>query len=243
MSKTIKNSSIVLEKYPANKVRQLAKKIEASKATVHHIKQDESDPQAAQINHIRHQCTDLLPSKNKKKQSFKSRPPSHNWYTSEQQVPPYKRKFDCKQAQTSKERCSKCGDSRHVEGFKCSVKKYQSMSCHKYGHFTSLCFKKQASFKPKVPKAHHLQAKEVCMQDDFICSQSEDFTSSDDSFCLQVRIQCVQADSKFHNISSHNQHGIQDQTTSEEKSVSESKTGYLGRCKHHASQCLQVSVL
>ena len=44
VSKTIKNSSIVLEKYPANKVRQLAKKIEASKATVHHIKQDESDP-------------------------------------------------------------------------------------------------------------------------------------------------------------------------------------------------------
>ena len=35
------------------------------------------------------------------------------------------------------------------------------------------------------------------MQDDSICSQSEDFTSSDDSFCLQVRIQHVQAESKF----------------------------------------------
>ena len=35
------------------------------------------------------------------------------------------------------------------------------------------------------------------MQDDSICSESEDFTSSDDSFCLQVRIQCAQAESKF----------------------------------------------
>ena len=34
-------------------------------------------------------------------------------------------------------------------------------------------------------------------QDDSICSQSEDFTSTDDSFCLHVIIQHVQADSKF----------------------------------------------
>ena len=44
---------------------------------------------------------------------------------------------------------------------------------------------------------HQLQAEEVYMQDDSICGQSEDFTSSDDSFCLQVRIQHVQAEFKF----------------------------------------------
>ena len=35
------------------------------------------------------------------------------------------------------------------------------------------------------------------MQNDSICGQSEDFTSSDDSFCLQVKIQHAQAKSKF----------------------------------------------
>ena len=47
VSKTINVSSIDLEKFPASKVRQLAKKIKASKATVHHIKQDASDPEVA----------------------------------------------------------------------------------------------------------------------------------------------------------------------------------------------------
>ena len=93
MSKTIKDSSIDLDNFPASKVRQLAKKIEASKATVHHIKQVASDPQVAQINLIRHQWTDLPPRKSKKKM-FKSRPPSHKHHTSEQQVSPYKRQFD-----------------------------------------------------------------------------------------------------------------------------------------------------
>ena len=95
----------------------------------------------------------------RKKQNFKSRPPSHKQYTSEQQqVSPYKRKFDHKQAHTSKERCSKCDDSRYVEGFKCPVKKYQCKSCHKYEHHTSLCLKKQVPFPVKSPKAHPLQA-------------------------------------------------------------------------------------
>ena len=91
-----------------------------------------------------------LPTKQTQEKSFESRPPSHKWHTSEQQVPPYKRRFDPKQAHTSKDRCSKCGDSRHVEGFKCPAKKYQCKSCHKYGHFTSLYFKKQVPLSQKT---------------------------------------------------------------------------------------------
>ena len=116
VSKTINDSSNDLDKFPASKIRQVAKKMEASKATAWHIKQVASDPQAAKINLMRHQWTDLPQSKNKGK-ALKSRPPSQNHHTSERQVPPYKRKFDTKQAHTSKEMCSKCGDSRHVEGF------------------------------------------------------------------------------------------------------------------------------
>ena len=99
--------------------------MEASKAITHHIKQVSSDPQVAQINLMRHQRSDLPPSKIKQKQkSFKSRSKSHKMYSSEhkQQVPHYKKEFDPNQAHPRKDRCSKCGDSKHVEGFKVSCK-------------------------------------------------------------------------------------------------------------------------
>ena len=44
-----------LEKFPASNIRQLAKKMEISKATAGHIKQVAGDSQAAQINLMRHQ--------------------------------------------------------------------------------------------------------------------------------------------------------------------------------------------
>ena len=103
MSKTINDSSIDLDKFPTSKVRQLAKKMEAPKATAHHMKQVASNSQATQSNLMRHQQTDLPPSKNKRK-AFKSRPPSQKHHTSKQQVAPYKTKFDLKQAHTSTER-------------------------------------------------------------------------------------------------------------------------------------------
>ena len=75
VSKTINDSNIDLNKFPASKVRQLANKMESSKATAKHIKQVTSDTQAAQINLMHHQCTGLPPSKfdRKQKKSFKSR--------------------------------------------------------------------------------------------------------------------------------------------------------------------------
>ena len=68
VSKTINDSSIDLEKFPASKIRQLAKKMEASKTTACHIKQVASYLQAAQINLKRYQRTELSPNKHKKKQ-------------------------------------------------------------------------------------------------------------------------------------------------------------------------------
>ena len=78
MSKTINDSNVDLDMFPTSKVGQLAKKMESSKVTTRHIKQVASDPKAAPIKLMRHQCTDLLASKHKKKKSFvKPRPPSH----------------------------------------------------------------------------------------------------------------------------------------------------------------------
>ena len=68
VSKTINDSNIDLNKPPASKVCQLAKKMESSKAAAKHIKQVASDPQATQIHLMLHQCTDLPPSKFQRKQ-------------------------------------------------------------------------------------------------------------------------------------------------------------------------------
>ena len=63
VSKIINDSNIDLSKFPGSKVRQVVKKMESSKAIAKHIKQVTSDPQAALINLMCHQCTELPPSK------------------------------------------------------------------------------------------------------------------------------------------------------------------------------------
>ena len=160
VSKTINGGDADLEKFPASKLRQLVKRMESSKATVHHIKQVAGDLQAVQINLMWHHCTELSSGKHKKKRAFvKSRQPSHkNPGNENPQVPSHHKKiFDPKNAHKNKERCSKCGDSTHVEGFQCPAKKFQCKACHKFGYFTSLCYqKKQAPFKSRIPKAHQL---------------------------------------------------------------------------------------
>ena len=83
----------------------------------------------------------------------------------------------------------------HAEGFQCPAKKYQCKSCHKYGHFTSLHYqKKQVSFKPRKPKAHMLQVGAVYSCDKSIYGHPEELSFSNESFCLQLKIQCTQAD-------------------------------------------------
>ena len=130
--------------------------------------------------------------------SHKSRLRSHKRHSSEHknQRPAFM-KFDPSQAYRRIDRCSKCGDSKHVEGFQCPARKFQCKTCYRYGHFSSLCYKKQSSFKSRNPKAHQLQAGVVYAQEDSICVQSSDLTSSDESFCLQMKIQCIQANTKF----------------------------------------------
>ena len=69
VAKTLNESTSDLQAYPASKVRQLAKKLEASKTTAKHIKQCTSDPQAAQVNLLRHQQMTIPPKYKHKKQS------------------------------------------------------------------------------------------------------------------------------------------------------------------------------
>ena len=84
VSKTINDSNIDLDKFPASMVRQLAKKMGHSRATTRHTKQVANDPKVMNINLMGHQCTDLPASRHKKRKSFvKPRLSSHKTDTSD----------------------------------------------------------------------------------------------------------------------------------------------------------------
>ena len=125
-----------------------------------------SRPQATQVNLLRQQRTEIPPNKSKRKQFNRSRCKNMG-YSNEanQQQAPYKKKefenkkaFNPKQFLKSDDRCHKCSDLKHIEGFQCSACKYHSRNCHTFGHFGSLCYKKQESYKKRLrsPKAHQL---------------------------------------------------------------------------------------
>ena len=130
--------------------------MESSKATACHTKQVAGDPQAAQINLLRHQHTELPAEKyKKKKSSVKPRQSNYKNHGSENsQVPSqHKKQVDIKNAHQNKDRCSKCGNSAHVEGFRCPAKKFQCKACHKFGHLTNLFLPEKAcSFQVKEAK-------------------------------------------------------------------------------------------
>ena len=163
VSRTISDGSVDLENFPASRVQQLAKKLESSKATAHHIKQVAGDPQATQINLLRHQCTELPAGNYKKKmppgkpKQTNHKPQSGNGYKLQALQ---KKRFDTKGAHNDWNKSSKCSDTVHLEGFQCAAKKYQCKACHKFGHFKSMCYQKKQTYpKLRRPKAHQLQVK------------------------------------------------------------------------------------
>ena len=74
--------------------------MEGSKATACHIKQVAGDPQAAQINSMRHQHTEILSGKHQKRKSFvKPKQPNHKNVVHENpQTSSYKKSVDPRNA-------------------------------------------------------------------------------------------------------------------------------------------------
>ena len=91
-----------------------------------------------------------------------------------------KQKFNPRQILQSEDRCHKCGDSKHIEGFQCSARKYQCRNCHKFGHFSSLYYRKQESFKkrPRSLKAYQLTSGRLSVEDKSMYRNSSDSSSS-----------------------------------------------------------------
>ena len=94
VSKILNKGPVELSKFPASKVRQMAKKLESSQAAAKHMRQVTKDPQATQLNLLRHQRTELPPSKFQRKQNkkYRSRQPSNKQYQEDK----YKERIWCR---------------------------------------------------------------------------------------------------------------------------------------------------
>ena len=77
VTKTINEGNVDIQKFPASKVQQLAKKMESSKATAKHIRQVAGDLPVAQIQLMHHQHTELLTGNIKWKKTTKQKPQAH----------------------------------------------------------------------------------------------------------------------------------------------------------------------
>ena len=130
--------------------------MESSKATAKHIRQVAGDLPAAQIQLMCHQHTELPAGNyNKHKKATKQKVQNHR--PTEQMS---KKPFDLRIKDKQSERCIRCGDTMHAKGFRCPARKFQCKVCHKFGHFTSVCYQKNqltsGSFNSRKPKAHQL---------------------------------------------------------------------------------------
>ena len=78
VTKIINKGNVDIQKFPASKVQQLAKKMESSKATAKHIRQVAGDLPVAQIQPMHHQHMEI-PSGNyiKWKKTTKQNPQNH----------------------------------------------------------------------------------------------------------------------------------------------------------------------
>ena len=158
-TKAINEGNVNIQKFPASKVQQLAKKMESSKATAKHIRQVAGDLPAAQIQLMQHQHTEL-PARNypMRKQTSTARRKLQNHKSPE--IPTSQKPSDLQKLDTCSNKCTRCGDTLHAKGFQCPARKVQCKICHKFGHFTTVCYQESqqpsSSFKTRKPKAEQL---------------------------------------------------------------------------------------
>ena len=157
----INEGKVDIQKFPASKVCQLAKKMESSKAMAKHIRQVAGDIPAAQVQLMHHQCTQL-PTGNypRRKSHVTTSRKLQNCKT--QEVPLTRKTPIMLQLDASSDKCNRHGNTSHAKGFQCPARKFQCKICHKFGHFTSVSFQKSQgqhssnSFHDRKPKAQQL---------------------------------------------------------------------------------------
>ena len=133
--------------------------MESSEATAKHIRQVAGDLLAAQIQLMQHQFTQL-PARNypRRKHTSTMRKKLQNHKSPE--IPTPLKPSDLQKPDAHSDKCTRCGDTLHAKGFQCPARKFQCKICHKFGHFTTVCYQKTQqpsnSFKTRKPKAQQL---------------------------------------------------------------------------------------
>ena len=137
------------------------KRWRAQKLQLNIFKQVAGDLPAAQIQLMQHQSTPL-PTGNypRRKQTATGRWKPQNHKTPEiltSQKPSDQQKLDA-----CHDKCTRCSDTLHAKGFQCPAQKFQCNLCHKFGHFTTVCYQKSqgqqssTSFQSRKPKAQQI---------------------------------------------------------------------------------------
>ena len=161
--KTINEGNVDIQKFPASKTYQLAKKMESSKAMAKHIQQVAGDIPAAQVQLMHHQHTQL-PTQNfpRRKSNLISGKKPQNCKM--QDVPTTRKTLNMPRPEAHSKNCNRCGDTPHAKGFQCQARKFQCKICHKFGHFTSVCFQKsQGQYSFNSFHARKLKAQQLCV--------------------------------------------------------------------------------
>ena len=139
----------------------MAKKMESSKAMAKHIRQVAGDIPAAQVQLMHHQCIQL-PARNFPRRKSNSTSSQKLQNRKMQDVPMTWKTPNMLRLEAHSEKCNRCSDTPHAKGFQCQARKFQRKICHKFGHFTSVCFQKSQgqhssnSFHARKPKAQQL---------------------------------------------------------------------------------------
>ena len=125
VTKTINEGNVDIQKFPASKVQQLAKKMESSKTTAKHIRQVAGDLPQHKIHLMCHLHTKLLARNyNKHKKVTKHKAQYHR---PTEQMP--KKSFDLQKLDKLSDRWIRCSNTLHAKGFQCHAKKFQCKVC------------------------------------------------------------------------------------------------------------------
>ena len=120
VTKTINEGNVDIQTFPASKVRQLAKKMESSKATAKHIRQVAGDLLSAQIQLMHDQHT-KLPTGNYNRHKRMTKQKLQNHRPTEQQTS--KKPFGLRKMDKQSDRCIRCGDTNAFKRIPMSCKK------------------------------------------------------------------------------------------------------------------------
>ena len=140
---------------------------------------------------MHHQCTQL-PTGNFPRRKSNSTSGQKPQNCKMQDVPRTQKTPNMPRPEAHSKKCNRCSDTPHAKGFQCQARRFQCKICHKFGHFTSVCFQKSEgqhssnSFHARKPKAQQLCVGALYTLQD--AGSSEYDSDPEENFCLQMKV-------------------------------------------------------